>query len=580
MHSHTARHGRLLLHTLTACLIALFACRAFADSPNFGPNVMVFDPSMSASSIQTKIDTIFAKQEQNEFGSSRYALLFQPGTYHVDIPVGYYTQVLGLGNRPDDVAIVGYVQCTNRGQGGGALVNFWRGAENLAVDPIDSGGFDTWAVSQASPMRRMHIMGALLLSDQGGSSSGGFLADSVVDDAIISGTQQQWLSRNDQWESWHGSNWNMVFVGDVGGPTQRFPRPAFTAVAQTPVIREKPFLTDGAGGWGVFVPSLRSSSRGVGWDPNSGEPGTNIPIDRFYIAQSGTDTSETINAALAAGKNLLLTPGVYSLDAPIAVTRPGTIVLGLGLATLRPENGVMAMTVADVDGVDVSGILFDAGTVSSPVLLQVGPRGAQASHQTNPITLHDDFFRVGGGGIGKADECLEINSSNVIGDDFWIWRADHGAGVGWSKNVAKNGLVVSGANVTIYGLAVEHFQQYQTMWNGNGGAVYFYQSEEPYDVPIQSEWMAGRKDGYASYKVASGVTSHHAWGLGVYCFFWHNPSVVLQDAIEAPNLPTVRFDDMVTYSLGGGVGTISNVINGTGGSADASNTQNDLVSYP
>jgi hypothetical protein len=60
-----------------------------------------------------------------------------------------------------------------------------------------------------------------------------------------------------------------------------------------------------------------------------------------------------------------------------------------------------------------------------------------------------------------------------------MWRADHGAGASWYDNMAQNGLVVNGDRVTAYGLFVEHYQQYQVLWNGNNGRTYFYQSELP-----------------------------------------------------------------------------------------------------
>src|SRR4029450_7840833 len=89
------------------------------------------------------------------------------------------------------------------------------------------------------------------------------------------------------------------------------------------------------------------------------------------------------------------------------------------------------------------------------------------------------FFRVGGSQAGKATVSLRVNSNNVIGDHMWIWRADHGNGgtAGWTTTPAANGLVVNGNNVTMYGLFVEHYQQYQTIWNGNGGRTDFYQNE-------------------------------------------------------------------------------------------------------
>ena len=42
--------------------------------------------------------------------------------------------------------------------------------------------------------------------------------------------------------------------------------------------------------------------------------------------------------------------------------------------------------------------------------------------------------------------------------------------------------MVDGDDVTTYGLAVEHTLEDLTVWNGEGGQVYFYQSELPYDV--------------------------------------------------------------------------------------------------
>jgi hypothetical protein len=285
-----------------------------------------------------------------------------------------------------------------------------------------------------------------------------------------------------------------------------------------------------------------------------------------------------MNAALASGLNLLLTPGIYSLTAPLQVTKANTVVLGLGIATLLAQNGATAMTVADVDGVSIAGILFDAGATSSPILLQVGPPGSSANHAANPTTLSDLFFRVGGAAVGQAAVCLQINSNNVIGDDFWIWRADHSNGVGWTVNVANNGLVVDGNNVTIYGLAVEHFEQFQTLWNGNGGSVYFYQSEAPYDPPNQAAWMNGTEDGYPSYKVANTVTSHQAYGVGVYCYFDVNPAVVLSNAIEVPTsgLDGAMFHNMTTVSLGG-VGQITSIIDGYGASVNSANQVSTLA---
>ncbi|MFD8389507.1 RICIN domain-containing protein [Streptomyces sp. NPDC059680] len=546
-----------------------------ATNPDLGPNVVVFDPSMSSSAIQSKLDAIFKQQETNQFGAQRYAVLFKPGAYSADVNVGFYTQVLGLGLTPDAVSVNGAVHAEADWFQGNATQNFWRGAENLSVNPAN--GSDRWAVSQAAPYRRMHLRGNLALDD-GGWSSGGYLADSKVDGQVNSGTQQQWLTRNSQLGSWTGSNWNMVFVGSQGVPATSFPNPPYTTVAQSPVTREKPFLyVDGAENYQVFVPSVRSNSTATSWA--SGSPsGTSLPLSRFYVVKPGA-TAAQINAALAAGQNLLVTPGVYHLDQTLKVTRPDTVVLGLGLATFVPDNGITAMTVADVDGVKIAGLLFDAGTTSSKTLLEVGPAGSTASHAADPTSLHDVYFRIGGAGVGKAATSLVVNSDDVIGDHMWIWRADHGSGVGWTSNTADTGLVVNGDDVTMYGLFVEHFQKYQVLWNGNGGRTYFFQNEMPYDVPNQSAWTNGSTRGYAAYKVADSVTSHEAYGVGSYCYFSANPGVTADRAFEVPDTPGVRFTSLVTVSLGG-TGTIGHVINNTGGPSNSSSNVADLVRYP
>ncbi|MEZ0094014.1 RICIN domain-containing protein [Streptacidiphilus sp. EB129] len=546
-------------------------------TPDLGPNVLTFDPSMSSASIQSQIDSVYSQQQSNQFGGQRYALLFKPGSYNVNVPVGYYTQVLGLGQNPNDVTINGGgVNADAQWNGGNATENFWRSVENLTDNP--SSGTVKWAVSQASPMRRVHIPGSMVLDDNGGWSSGGFLADSQVDGQVNSGSQQQWLSRNDQWGSWTGSNWNMVFVGDTNAPTTSFPSPPYTTVAQTPTIAEKPYLyVDASGNYQVFVPADQTNSQGTTW-ANGQTPGTSLPISRFYVAKPG-DTAATIDAALASGQNLLFTPGVYHLTDTVRITRADTVVLGLGLATLEADNGVTAMSTADVGGVRIGGLLFDAGTTNSPVLLQVGPSGSGADHSADPTVLSDVFARIGGAAVGKATVSVQVNSNNVVGDDFWLWRADHGSGVGWTSNTAANGLVVNGANVTMYGLAAEHYQNNAVLWNGNGGRTYFLQNELPYDPPDQASWMDGGTNGYAAYKVAPGVTSHEAWGLGVYCYFNVNNSIVADHAIEVPDTPGVKLHDMVTVSLGG-VGTISHIVNGTGGPSNSGNSVADLVNYP
>ena len=532
--------------------------------PDLGPNVLLFDPSQSQAAMQASINRVYAAEQHNEFGPKRYALLFLPGEYKVDIPLGYYTEVRGLGVTPDAVHITGNVHADASLPKDNATCVFWRGLENLAVTP--SSGTMQWAVSQAVPMRRVHIEGDLVLHQNHGWASGGWMADTEVDGRVDSGTQQQWISRNSDWKGWSGANWNMVFVGVPHAPAGQWPAQAYTQIAQTPVVREKPFLeVNAAGAWSVYVPAVRRNSAGVSWR-STVSAGRDIPLSQFYVARPERDSAATINAELARGRNLLLTPGTYELKEPLRITKAGTVVLGLGFATLRPIAGTAAVQTADVDDLTVSGLLFDAGPEVSPVLLQIGPRGSHLRHAEHPIVLHDIFFREGGAGVGKTIGNLEVNASDTVIDHTWIWRADHGQNVGWDRNLSQNGLVVNGDDVTAYGLFVEHHQQFQVMWNGERGRTYLYQSEIPYDPPTQSAYMsAPGTDGWASYKVADGVHQHQAWGLGVYSVFTF-PEVFLTRAIEAPLADGVRFHDMITTCLNTH-GAIRNIIDDAGGAA-------------
>ena len=341
--------------------------------------------------------------------------------------VGFYTQVAGLGQSPDDVEITGALRARATWMGGNATCNFWRTIENISVTPSSDRGAMIWAVSQGTSLRRIHVKGGLNLSE-GGWSSGGFVVDSKIDGRVSSGSQQQYFSRNDQWAGWSGGVWNMVFLGCTAPPTGAWPRSPVTVVEKTPIIREKPFLSvDTAGHFGVTVPALNTGgSQGVSWGP-AAAAATTIPIEQFHLAHAGKDTAATINAALAAGKNLLLTPGIYQLEDAIRVVRADTVVLGLGYPTLMPTKGSAAITVADVDGVKLAGVLLEAGPVNSKVLLEVGDKPGTTSHAKDPTFLYDIFCRAGGRVNGTCDCMVTINSGDVVGDNFWLWRADHGA---------------------------------------------------------------------------------------------------------------------------------------------------------
>ncbi len=569
--------------------------------PGFGPNVYVFTPSMPQSQIQATVNSIANQQVSNQFGAQRYALLFEPGTYGsaadpLIFQVGYYTEVAGLGTSPGDVTINGsidvYNQCfapTNCV----ALDNFWRSVSNLTINVTGGGGCyantEFWAVSQAAPMRRVQVNGLTTLMDYCTGSpdfaSGGFVADSAFTGSqVINGSQQQFLVRNSNIDNWTNGVWNQVFSGDVGAPPQSFGVPGgagpYTTLATSPVTQEEPYLqTDSAGNYSVFVPAVQHNSAGTTWGSGP-TPGTAIPISKFFIASPSTPVP-AIDVALALGKDLILTPGVYDLKAPIVVTRPDTVVLGLGFPTLVPQHGTAAMDVVGAPGAKLSGMIIDAGPQNSRALLWLGPSGDRGAAAADPTLVQDVFFRIGGATPGQAANSLLVNRSNVILDNIWAWRADHGAGVGWTSNVADTGVVVNGDNVTAYGLFVEHYQKDQVIWNGQGGTDIFFQNEMPYDPPSQAAWMASpAQDGYPAFLVTPRVSSFQGYGMGSYCFFALGIPIEASTAFQVPDTPGIQMHDLLTRFLNGS-GGIQHVVNDTGAAVNSANPgPADVVSYP
>ncbi|HWD68921.1 MAG TPA: coagulation factor 5/8 type domain-containing protein, partial [Solirubrobacteraceae bacterium] len=568
--------------------------------------------------------TIATQQVPNQFGTQRYSVFFEPGTYGsasdpLDFQVGFYTQVAGLGQEPGDVVVNGainvYNQCTGTGYSDcEGTDNFWRSLSNLtlnvdlppasaAVTPTPAGETagclntnDFWAVSQADPMRRVILNGTLFLSDYCGQGfvSGGYMADDEFNNGIVCNcNQQQYFARNSNIDSWTNGVWNQVFLGDIGAPATNFGSGGqYTNVATTPVSQEEPYLyTDSGGSLRVFVPAVQHNSVGTSYSSGT-TAGYSLPASRFFLADPGTPEA-AINAALAVGQNLILTPGVYDLAHPIRIEHPDTIVLGLGFATLIPQSGNVAMQTADVPGIKLSGVIFDAGPQNSPALLELGDQnrgndnapGDGFSNPDDPTLAQDVFFRIGGAEPGKATTALIVNDDYTILDDVWAWRADHGNGVGWTQNTADTGVIVNGNNVDAYGLAVEHFQKNEVIWSGQNGEDVFFQNEMPYDPPSQSAWMASpTSPGYPAFLVSNNVTSFQGYGMGSYSFFNQGVPIYSANAFEAPDTPGVQFHGLLTVFLDAvhGSGGINNVINGVGGSSTVANPDVavDVPNYP
>ncbi|MFJ2179837.1 coagulation factor 5/8 type domain-containing protein [Streptomyces anulatus] len=552
--------------------------RAVPGCGDLGPNVHVFDPSTP--DIQGKVDEIFKKQESAQFGTDRYALMFKPGTYDdINAQIGFYTQIAGLGLNPNDTTFNGDVTVDAGWFDGNATQNFWRSAENLTLNPVS--GTNRWAVSQAAPFRRMHVKGGLNLAPDGyGWASGGYIADSKIDGQVGPYSQQQWYTRDSSVGGWGNGVWNMTFSGVEGAPANSFPEPPYTTLDTTPISREKPFLYLDGDDYKVFVPEKRENARGISWG-NGTPAGESIPLDQFYVVKEGADAT-TINAAVEQGLHLLFTPGVYHIDETINIDRADTVALGLGLATIIPDNGVTAIKVGDVSGVKLAGLLVDAGPVNSETLIEVGPENASADHSANPTSLQDVFVRIGGAGPGKATTSIVVNSDDTIIDHTWVWRADHGEGWGWGweTNRADYGVRVNGDDVLATGLFVEHFNKYDVEWYGERGRTIFFQNEKAYDAPNQAAIQNGDTKGYAAYRVDDSVEQHEGWGMGSYCYYNVDPTIIQEHGFKAPVKPGVKFHSLIVVSLGGN-GQYEHVINDVGSPTSGPDTiPSQVVNFP
>src|SRR5947209_956646 len=594
-----------------------------ANVAALGPNVCVFTPAMSQAAVQNDLNAIAAQQVPvaSQFSSQRYAVLFRPGTYGSSgsplvFQVGYYTQVAGLGSMPQDTVINGAIDvfnnlCTAGTQDCNSDDNFWRSLSNLTLnvdlpsstpdyvppvqDAFGAGCANTaqmWSASQAAPIRRAIINGSVVFQDycaNNNFASGGFIADSKVSGTLSFNGNQQYMVRNSAIGGAAGCPqglWNMVYSGVQGAPAPVFAGQCEqnTVLPASPVTEEEPFLyTDASGGYRVFVPAVQHGSSGPSWSGGQ-EAGTSLPLSKFFVANPSTPAL-AISAALALGKDLILTPGVYQLNQPILVSRPGTVVLGLGLATLVPQRGTAAMIVTPNSGVKLSGMIIDAGPVNSPALLSVGLPGLGGS-SSDPDLIQDVYFRIGGAETTpvSASVSLADNASNSIIDDVWAWRADHGNAVGWTQNTGATGLVLTGSGVTAYGLAVEHYQKNEVIWGGQGGTDIFFQNELPYDPPSQAAWMASpAQNGYPAFLVSPNVTSFQGYGMGSYVVFIQT-SATLHDAeaFQAPKTPGVQFHNIFGVWIGGS-GGLDSIINGTGGPVTSANPGKvepvDLTSY-
>ncbi|WP_197286200.1 hypothetical protein [Pedobacter sp. PACM 27299] len=537
----------------------------------FGANTYIYSPSDNLAAVGLEVNGIHDEMFGQEFSPNRYAMFFKPGDYKAAglLKIPFYVQIAGLGRTPYEVEISNLHTPPHLSAGNGTCT-FWRSAENLSVigpETYEEEETFKWAVSQAAPLRRIYSTRVLRHQWGDGWVSGGYTADCHFESAAGSKNQQQWYTRNSILNKGRGEfeevKYNYCFQGVDFGPSVDLSTYQnnwdkggnVTVIPNTPIIREKPFLfVDEDQRYKVFRPALKRDHKGISYSRTDMGDGDVIDVlEDFFTVKPGT-TAKEMNKQLNAGKHLLITPGMYELSEPLYVSKPSTIILGIGLATLIPgkDNATSAIVIADIDGVSVASIMFDAH-YSSHSLIQVGLEHNRTRHEKNPTVLADLFFRVGGFRPEKVhvDQTVIVNSNDVIGDHFWIWRADHGVkgSVGWGINTTKNGLVVNGDHVTMYALFNEHFQEYQTYWKGEYGSTYFFQSESPYDAPNQEAYMSEKhtRAGYAAYKVAEEVNHHQAYAFGIYDVL--NNEIKIESSVEVPNKQGIYLQHICNNSL-------------------------------
>lgn len=536
-------------------------------------NTVYFKVADGQSTIQAKVEEIFGSQKNSEFGDKRHALLFAPGDYsEVKINVGYYTSVVGIGKKKSDV-VLGALEVP-KGESGTDLDNFWRSGENVTINNKD---INYWRVSQAAPLDRIHCKSKMRFSgkDTDEYSSGGYMANSVVDQECHNWSQQQWISVNSQFNGgWVGGAWNFLAVGCEGNVPDCVNndkvQPLWSKVAKTPRIAAKCFLyfCDTDGRYKIMKPRVVTDHQGLlPDDPDNANDGE--IITNFYVAEAGEnkDTAQTINAQLEKGRHLLLTPGIYKIDEPIKVRKNGTVVLGLGLATLQPVTGKAAMVVTGT-GVRLASFMVQAGEPYggkfSETLLQIGDPGSRKGTAADPTIVSNVFARVGGPSLKEqAKTMVTIHQDHVIGTNLWLWRADHditgmGQGLGPMNAKCDHAIEINGHDVSFYGLFVEHTLKQLILWNGERGRLHFLQSELAYDV--SKDWD------FPCLEIHKDVKEFYGQSLAVYSFFAKkhsaSPGPSVSCAIKCPVTENIRIQSACSLMLNAkdGHGSIEHVI--------------------
>ncbi len=368
--------------------------------------------------------------------------------------------------------------------------------------------------------------------------------------------------------------------------------PAITVVEQPKLRMEKPYITlttaeNGQEWFQLRVPLLLRGEKACG--PSLDGADEQIRDFRSVRVISFEDPISRIQEALDEGKDVVLAPGIFHLTETLMIRKINQVILGLGLATLvAPEDGSPCIQVEPfVPGVRIAGLMLEASERSVSKLNNTESSLLEWGHadQKDPGEpgnfggLFDIFCRVGGGRAGDrrethVDFMVRLHSGCIIGDNLWLWRADHGAldedekanyphisPVFWQTENnefrVETGIEVAGDNIHIAGLAVEHANGHQVIWKGDHGVVYFYQCELPY---CASHDFA--KDEFRGYFVNHDVTDHTVYAPGIYSNFRNDP-VVISTAIQHPIQSNIRIFNAFTVKLDN-LGGIHSIVNHEG----------------
>jgi hypothetical protein len=515
------------------------------------------------------------------------------------------TVVAGLGTGPCDVVINGALDILN-----GGLAIRPSQLSNLTINPIEIGSpadSMTWYTSQTATMRRVNILGDLYVAapyqfpggcetpcnpvTQGfqiniipGVANGFAITNSVITGQVINGNglnvpgvegdggNSDIYFQQDSIGGYSGFGSDMVFNGTLGAPADNFapgtvsPYSApgdITTVAFAPVIREAPWVYFDGSHFRVFRPSAQFHVRGPNWSTNPNQ-GDSLPLSSFYLATAATDSAESMNAALAHGKNLLVGPGTYLLDEPITVTHRDRVVMGLGDPILEADNSATIVVADSASGTVLSkfnadGRPFDASDMGPFAANQVviGTTPHAAGSRTDPTALNDISSVSGATNaflLNQDDTILnqgEIQTNNNSGDGY--------TDTNWTASDGSSGAIINGDHVSWQGIWLEHFKQTEITWNGEFGNVTFLQNERPLTVPfdIPSEigvqphvWkMNADFDGYPVLAVAPtvrhfklhGFQSWSRLGNGCYCN--------VTSVITTPVAPGVTFHGLFTGEI-------------------------------